>query len=161
MRRNDYLTAAIARDDRRIRIAAETRALRHPDAPICCPHPWIERVRLHFEPQDLHQRLLDERRNYVDRSNEPGAKIGAVRRYLHAARAAKIDHAEHFADAANLGYAWLRDIDRARLDQRLKAEHASDVLASSNRNTVAAYLGEPMTILRRPFPEIVLKRLNS
>ena len=123
--------------------------MRHAHAAARRPHPWIERIRLHVEPQDLDQRLIDQRRDDMHRGQEARTEVRTMRRDLHAARTAKLDDAQHLADAADLGHARLRDVDCAGLDQRLEAEHAGRVLAGRDRDAVLADFREAMSVLGR------------
>ncbi len=90
-----------------------------------------------------------ERCDDVQGRDETRAEIGAVRRNLDILLAAELDHPQHFADAADLGDARLRDVDRAGIDQRLEAECAGDIFAGGNADAVLTHAREPEAILRR------------
>src|SRR6476661_4997253 len=105
-------------------------------------------VCLHFEPQHLDQRVFGHRRDNMQRRDESWPEIRTVWGNRDTFGAAKLNYLKHFADAADLGDARLRDVDRLRFDQRLKSEHASHILARRNRNSVLSNAGETVAILR-------------
>jgi hypothetical protein len=86
----------------------------------------------------------------MNRGNEAGSEIRAVRRHLDVVRLTQMNHPDHFADAADLGDARLRDVDGASFDQRFEAEHAGDVFARGDRDAALAYAGQPVNVLRGP-----------
>src|SRR4029077_14197147 len=63
--------------------------------------------------------------------------------------AAKLNYLKHFADAAGLGDARLREVACLRLDQRLKSAHDGHTPARRNRNPALTNAGETAAVLRR------------
>ncbi len=77
-------------------------------------------------------------------------EIGAMRHHADPERIGERDDLPDFADAADLGHARLRDIDRAMLEHRAEIREPRRVLTGGDRDPFLAQCGEQLVILRPP-----------